>query len=53
MTHSVVYNNGTLTDVTENTVTNVGSSGFAVFPAGEHGRASSLLLPGHEPPTQA
>ncbi|KAL4424852.1 hypothetical protein ABPG77_011102 [Micractinium sp. CCAP 211/92] len=35
VTHSVVYNNGTLTDVTENTVTNVGSSGFAVFPAGQ------------------
>ncbi|KAL4421355.1 hypothetical protein ABPG75_010646 [Micractinium tetrahymenae] len=35
VTHSVVYNNGTLTNVTENTVTNVGNPGFAVFPPGQ------------------
>lgn len=34
MTHSLPFNNGTLTDVKENTVKGVGPMGFVSFPAG-------------------
>ena len=35
VTHSVVYNNMTLATVTENTMKDVQTPGFAVFPTGE------------------
>ena len=34
VTNSIVFNNGTLTNVTENTATKQGNPSFAVFPAG-------------------